>query len=374
MNPILDFASYVETGPEKMFMILFGTNKFPSHLMSSSVDPDIIKYLNKNSELVCEYKYYANEDPQKSLEIDDMGTLFRSSGNQCELYYYKDLSIKDEPLLYRVYSTDDGTTLSLLCHNSKRIAILQENLLKKYLTVDNYDKNTYFGLLYKDAYGIKVKQLPLKMGPWDNLDIGLNYGKAFLETDKIIKTKLENDKGNLFLLHGSIGTGKSYYIKHLSKYFGNKKRFIFIPTHFAEALSSPDLIPILLRQKSSVIILEDAEKILVSRENDSYHSSSVSTLLNLSDGILQDIIDCKVIATFNTKIDKIDSAATRHGRLAYEHEFKPLNIEDSKILVEKLGKKHNVEKPMSVSEIYNIEDKIGHIEESKEERVIGFSK
>ena len=375
MNPILDFSSYTDTGPEKMFMILFGGDKFPSHLTTDKINPEIIKYLNKNAEFVCEYKYSSNEDSEKVVEDDALGSMFSGGRAQCDIEYYQDLSVKGEPLLYRLYSTDEGTSLSLLCYNAKRIEALQSKLLKKYLLADNYDKNTYFGLLYKDSYGIKVKQLPLKVGPWDNLEIECNYGNEFKEIDKTIKDKLINNNNNgIILLNGSPGTGKSFYIKHLSKTCGKNNKFIFIPPHYVDSLSSPDLLPILLRNKNSILVIEDGEKSILSRETNSGHESLVSTLLNLSDGVLADILGIKIIITFNTDIDKIDKAITRKGRMLYQHEFKALSRENSQILLDKLGKNHKTDKAMTVSEIYNLEKENGHKEEIKNERVIGFGK
>ena len=58
---------------------------------------------------------------------------------------------------------------------------------------------------------------------------------------------------------------------------------------------------------------EDAEKVIGDRQN-SGSSVGVSNLLNLSDGILGDILNIHVIATFNMDKERIDSALLRKGR------------------------------------------------------------
>lgn len=373
MHKLINFESYNETAPERMYFHFFKNQKqFPSIIVLEAVNEEVLKFINKSFEYICEYKYVSCEEKQEEPADDESGLPFFNGFSSSNIIYFKDESTKDAPILIRIWISEENTTISLISTDIKRVNKISEKILSKYKKLPEFDKETYFGLLYKDAYGIKVKRLPLRKGPWDNLDIPLNYGKGFIEVDKKIKEKLDSDKGNLFLLNGGKGTGKSYYIKHLSKHFGGKKKFIFIPTHYIDALSSPDLLPVLLKNPNSVLVLEDAEKVLVSREEDIGNSSLVSSLLNLSDGILHDVLSCKIIATFNTSISKIDTAATRQGRLAYQHEFKPLSIEDAQILVDKLKINKKIDSPMTVSEIYNLENENGHKPEVKEERKIGF--
>jgi hypothetical protein len=53
---------------------------------------------------------------------------------------------------------------------------------------------------------------------------------------------------------------------------------------------------------------------------------------------------------------KIDSALLRKGRLIAEHKFDALSVEDTNRLLEHLGKEPNATKPMTLTEIYNLEE------------------
>ena len=186
-------------------------------------------------------------------------------------------------------------------------------------------------------------------------DLKLNYGKDFKKIHDTIVRRLnkDNDKG-IVLLHGEPGTGKTTYIKYLSSLI-KEKQIIFVPPMMAESLTDPTIIPFLMEYKNSILIIEDAEKVLGTRENSNNTSQSTSNLLNLTDGILGDCLNIQIVATFNTKRDNIDDAFMRKGRLIAEHKFTKLSIEESNKLLESLSKDVITEEEMALSDIYNID-------------------
>lgn len=159
------------------------------------------------------------------------------------------------------------------------------------------------------------------------------------------KKMLENiDEKGLTLLHGIPGTGKTSYIKSLTKEVN--KDFIFIPPSMSEILASPDLIRFLMLHSNSVLIIEDAEDCLISRNNT--RSSSISNILNLTDGILADVLNVHIIATFNTNLKNLDEALLRPGRLKGQYEFKKLTAEKVREI-----SKGALDKAATISEIFN---------------------
>jgi SpoVK/Ycf46/Vps4 family AAA+-type ATPase len=164
------------------------------------------------------------------------------------------------------------------------------------------------------------------------------------------------------------------------KYLTTKvnKDFIYIPATMIESfVNNPSTLSSLLQKKNSVLILEDAEKTIVKRMGDNYDSSAVTSLLNLSDGILGDILKCPLILTYNCPKQDIDEALRRKGRLQVDYEFGPLEIEDAKKLAKHLGfsKKEieeNITKKMVIAEIYNLTKNTEMGENKKEEKKIGF--
>lgn len=182
------------------------------------------------------------------------------------------------------------------------------------------------------------------------LNIDDNYNDDFREVHQTILRRLSDakDKG-LVLLHGKPGTGKTSYIRYLAATV--KKSIHFLPLNIAENLSNPELLSTLTKIPHSILVIEDAENIITDRNQRGH--SSVSALLNISDGILADCLNIQIICSFNTDISKVDSALLRKGRLIAQYEFKELGKEKAQQLSDKLGFKSVINRPMTLTEIYN---------------------
>jgi hypothetical protein len=187
-----------------------------------------------------------------------------------------------------------------------------------------------------------------------DMDLRLNYGEDFIKVHDVIIEKLNKPKGKgIILLHGDPGTGKTSYLKYLTKLI-KEKDILFIPPSLAEALSEPSIIPFLMEHKDSILIIEDAERVIADREG-SGSQAGVSNVLNITDGILGDCLNIQIVATFNMKRERIDQALLRKGRLIAEHKFEKLNLEQTNALLNSLGKDVVSDKAMNLADIYNIE-------------------
>ncbi len=186
------------------------------------------------------------------------------------------------------------------------------------------------------------------------MDLEMNYGKDFLKVHNTIVSRLnENNGKGIILLHGDPGTGKTSYIKHLTSLI-KEKEILFIPPSMAEMLSEPSIIPFLMEYKNSILIIEDAERVIGDRENNG-SPAGVSNILNLTDGILGDCLSIQIVATFNMRREKIDQALLRKGRLIAEYKFEKLSLPDTEKLLKKLNKNINVFEGMCLADIYNID-------------------
>jgi len=197
-----------------------------------------------------------------------------------------------------------------------------------------------------------------------------NYNNDLIELDKnIIETLNQKDSAGIYMFHGKPGTGKTSYIRHLISRV--KRKVIFLPLQIAETVDSPNLIRLLIDNRHSIMVVEDAERLLASR--DSEKNFGISTILNITDGLLSDSLGIKIICTFNTHLSNIDTALLRKGRLKALYEFKPLEITKAKALLEKTGiKGHEVTEAMTLADIYNFKEQNAVLNISGRSR-IGFN-
>ena len=180
------------------------------------------------------------------------------------------------------------------------------------------------------------------------LNLSLYYNDDFLEVDKVIRERLlrKNDKG-IILLHGLPGTGKTTYLRHL---IGSiDKKVLFVSPAVASNLMNPEFIDLLIDNPNAVLVIEDAENIIMDRRHN--HNSSVSNLLNISDGLLSDCLNVQIICTFNNNIQLVDNALMRKGRLIAKYEFGKLTTAKAQQLSNHLGFNTTINAPMTIAEI-----------------------
>jgi hypothetical protein len=306
-------------------------------------------------------------------------------------FFYKDVYIKlsvsgqDEELDIRFSRTEDENDKKYHMNKTKtyEMTIVAPSDVQNYHFEDFKDfviqhTGSKIHLFIKNQYGDYSFE-PIKVNT-PEIDLGLNYGKKFLDIDKQIQDRLLNSSTGLFMFHGKPGTGKTTYIKYLASKIN--KDFIFIPTTMIETFTSdPNCLQYLIQKPNSILILEDAEKAVLKRYGDTLDSSNVSALLNLSDGILSDILKISVILTYNCSKNEIDSALKRKGRLQADYEFDLLDVDDAINLAKHLNVSNDlidtIKEPTSLADIYNlgkdVEFKNDLIKKEEQERIVGFA-
>ena len=206
-------------------------------------------------------------------------------------------------------------------------------------------------LISRGRNGLELKQLEVKR---TKLDLDLFYEDDFKPVSDTICKRLctDKDKG-IVLLHGLPGTGKTTYLRYLIGKI--KKRVLFVSPNVATDITSPDFIELLVSNPNSVLIIEDAENVIMDRKLN--NNASVSNLLNISDGLLADFLNVQLICTFNNSLTLVDSALMRKGRLIAKYEYGKLGIEKAQRLSEHLGFSNKITQPMTIAEIANPDEK-----------------
>lgn len=198
-----------------------------------------------------------------------------------------------------------------------------------------------------------------------------HYNEDFEEISTRLLTSLQNDnESGLVLFHGDPGTGKTSYLKYLLHTISNKK-LIYMPPDLTEHLSSPGFITFMMSEAmNSILLIEDAETVLRAREAGG--NQAVSNILNISDGILGDVLKLQIVCTFNSRLEEIDSALRRPGRCIAEYRFEKLSESRASNLMVKLHGEDVIFEPkeMTLAEVFNFK-KPRDVTKEKE-RVFGF--
>jgi SpoVK/Ycf46/Vps4 family AAA+-type ATPase len=224
----------------------------------------------------------------------------------------------------------------------------------------------------------------------------LHYGEGFNEFHKELMNRIETNSKGLILFHGTPGSGKTQYIRKIIQELTGKARVLYFSPAMIDSITNPEFIDFIQDwakeledvKKKRIIILEDAEPLLESRDNG--RNVGITNLLNLTSGLLSDVLSIQYICTFNTKVEAIDQALLREERLTAIKKFDELSWEESielgkfldikeedltKLLADK-KKKDKDKKGLNLAEIYSINENnevLEHNTKVVEKKRIGFN-
>lgn len=332
--PMYDTVYGNDIPSEQYFVILF--DNLPSkHSNALNYDPTIVDYF-------------------KSIGFTEEVNVFSSNRRQ-DLSSQLLLVNKEKQIIIETHGNTNKTKDDLIyldMYYNVTLGKLSEQLdFDKLKEFERNKKKSNINLVKVEMGHMDTEEFDLYL---PEMDLLLNYGESFTKIHETIVKRLNtpNDKG-IILLHGDPGTGKTSYIKYLTSLIKDKD-ILFVPPSMAEMLSEPSVIPFLMDHKNSILIIEDAERVIADREGKG-SPAGVSNILNITDGILGDCLGIQIVATFNMKREKIDQALLRKGRLIAEHKFEKLNLEETNKLLKHLEKDKEVEEGMSLADIYNID-------------------
>lgn len=235
--------------------------------------------------------------------------------------YYETLDSKVRFREVQVYYRFDSIDVF---NNFKRVI---NEIFKPYFTIENSDSKSELNLVVTNPHsGLQSSKILLNLEDFSNLD--LHYGIGFEEYYKSLVSMLESSTRGLVIFNGIPGSGKTFLVKNLIKELNQSKKIYYISSEMIENLMKPDFLLFIQdiclcaqeENKNVLLILEDCESLVINRdENNS--SSGVSVLLNMSNGVLNDLFNIQTILTFNTDVASVDPALLRSNRLLSRRYF-----------------------------------------------------
>lgn len=193
---------------------------------------------------------------------------------------------------------------------------------------------------------------------------GDNYAPAVIDgfhrLRDFVRWRTPTEAGNLVLLDGPPGTGKTSLIRALIT--GVRAPYVLAAGATIASLEDPNFLPFILAQARErgglVLILEDADSVILKREF-TQDLGLLSSLLNATSGILGDLTKLRVIATVNTwNDDRVDDAVTRPGRLFQRISLGELPVAQARAVILRESKSElaaaRVTEPMTLAAAYEL--------------------
>jgi hypothetical protein len=311
--------------------------------------------------------YYADKEKVKKFIYENYKEKILKVNSKTDASKLRSIDIEEYYFVLKnkivVYLNNRGSYILYSNINDNFVDELSKEILR--FTIKHKNNKSISFIVNRDN---NLTTKPLKINS-QKINMDWHYNNNFKEiNNKIIsKLRINNSKG-LFLFYGEPGTGKSTYIKYLIQKV--RKEVIFLSPKMAANLDNISFIEFLLENPNKILVIEDAEELIVSRDNK--QNSQLSFLLNLTDGIISDNLGIQIIATFNTDLKNIDKALLRKGRLTVLYKFEKLEVEKANALAKHLKFDYfETNTPMTLADIFNYNEKRN---ESVKLTKIGFLK
>lgn len=322
----------------------------------------------------CRSRY--NVDPTDVLSLF-ADPIIKSSGStlspdQATSYALECLNpISNNTIIYNLYVS---RTSHMVCLSAATVNMSHEQLfdhldsilnqLPDYVAASDNTVDICFWSLRSDGMAT-ANTRSLEADLWT--DIIPNYPSSVQHVlDKLMSldfsTQEENiashRSGQLFLLHGPPGTGKTTFIRSLAYQWKAWIDCQYIVDSDAFFSSADYMTQVMLSHNSTnrwrLLIVEDADELL-SKDAKHLSGQKMSRLLNLCDGLVGQGLRILVLLTTNEPIHKLHPAITRPGRCAANIELPTFRGNDLNFWLERHDKQELIDTfdEASLAELYS---------------------
>lgn len=242
-----------------------------------------------------------------------------------KLHWYK-LLLRFDENTFLMASGNGAEYAEIYAATGERAAALHAEVTAKLQASRPAEAPFFYMLRYDEGFFTeRVEQLP--DDPGDEF-LQLCYGQDIDLWLEQFTGRTMTRPGGLTVLEGPPGTGKTSLLSVMMRRLEKTHVFYVLQAAQDGTLSAPELVPFWQTQNKrhpdrvKVIVIEDAERLLWPRNGS--NREAVSTVLNIADGLIGRMLRLHIICSVNARLNELDPAIMRPGRLMNQRAFRCL--------------------------------------------------
>lgn len=269
----------------------------------------------------------------------------------------------------------DGRNFAEIFAPDRESAVRWDQEIQKHIRREQKSATPDFYMMRVDCGDIEADAIDNIPEAVSDDFLRLCYGDDILPWVTAFGEKTLSRAGGLTIFDGPPGTGKTSLITQMIWRLQKTHVFYVLPAAQDNALSSPEMVPFWQKQNTrhadrvKVIVMEDSERLLWRRKGD--NRESVSSLLNIADGLMGRMLRLHVICSVNARMEDLDPAILRPGRLTNHRCFRALQPAQARQLAEL----QKLPLPQEEAESYTLAEVLnpGSYERPRQKQSIGFN-